>query len=398
MRSWRDPTGEIDLAPVRMPWRQIFVAFVAILLASSTYIPVHAAFPNSAKKSSGPSHAWVPNSALEAPQVSSQAIDVFRAYSTEPAPMGIADYGVGSGGPYQYSAISFLGSVFIASLQTRNATGDPSMGFQLNVVLAFTDSNMQYAYWIQDVAQIDTSTNQIFFIDNIWNFTSHGANMVGSAVSGNGQVAIYHGTGYYYDVPPVGTGNGINLSYPATVSFLVTTSLNSNRQPTVKFQYEDGVGIQNYDNVTFKTANHVSALTGFEVNGNTYNPGGTYFDSELVLGGPGGGLSTADVNSDLRLSLYYWNGHNFQTVPNAYNFGSDTAETISSVASLGNYVPATGSLISRVQAGAGSLGQLYTQSGTGTIAIQMPVSSGTCLLYTSPSPRDLSTSRMPSSA
>jgi hypothetical protein len=364
-----------------MSWRHIFVTFVAILLASSTCFPALAAFPNGTKTSSGPSHAWVPNSALGAPQVSSQAIDVFRAYSTEPAPMGIADYGVGLAGPYQYSATAFLGSVYIASLQTRNATGDHSMGFQLNVVLAFTDSNVQYAYWVQDVAQIDTSTNQIFFIDNIWNFTSHSANMLGSAVSGNGQVATYHGTGYYYDVPAVGPGNGINLAYPATVSFLVTTGFNSNRQPTVKFQYEDGAGIQTYDNVTFKTANHVSALTGFEVNGNSYDPAGTYFDSELVLGGPGGGLSTADVNSDLRLSLYYWNGHNFQTVPNAYNFGSDTAETISSAASLGNYILATGSLISRVQAGAGSLGQLYTQSGTGTIAIQTPVGSGT--LYVS---------------
>ena len=354
---------------------------MAILLLSSISIPAPAGSPNGTKRGSGPSHAWVPSSALGAPQVSPQAIDVFRAYTTEPAPMGIADYGVGLGGPYQYSTTAFMGSVYIASLQTRNATGDPSMGFQLNVVLAFTDSNVQYAYWVQDVAQMDTSTNQIFFIDNIWNFTSHGASMVGSAVSGNGQVAAYHGTGYYYDVPAVGAGNGINLAYPATVSFLLTAGLNSNREPTVKFQYEDGLGTQTYDNVTFKTANHVSAFSGFEVNGNTYNPAGTYFDSELVLGGPGGGLSTADVSSDLRLSLYYWNGNNFQTVPNSYDFGSDTAETVSSVTSLGDYVRATGSLIARVQAGAGSLAQLYTQGGTGMISIQTPLGSGS--LYVS---------------
>ncbi len=372
-----------------MQWKWLFVAFVAILLASSTSIPALAGLPNGIK-SSGVSHAWVPNSALVVPQVSSQAIDVFRAYSTEPAPMGIADYGVGLGGPYQYSTNSFLGSVYITSLQTRNATGDPSMGFQLNVVLAFTDNNVQYAYWVQDVAQIDTSTNQIFFIDNIWNFTSHNANMIGSAVSGNGQVATYHGTGYYYDVPPVGAGNGLILAYPTTVSFLVTTGINSNRQPTVKFQYQDGLVIQTYDNVTFKGANHVSALTGFEVNGNTYNPGGTFFDSELVLGGPGGGLSTADVNSDLRLSLYYWNGHNYQAVPNTYNFGSDTAETISNAASLGAYVLATGSLTARVQASSGSLGQLYTQGGTGTITIRTSLTDGTLYVsnstYPNPAP------------
>ena len=369
------------MAPARMPWSYAFVAFVAILLASSSSIPATAGSRNNTVNNSGPSHAWVPNSVLGTPQVSSQAVDVFRAYSAEPAPMGIADYGVGLGGPYQYSTTAFLGNVYIDSLQTRNATGDPSMGFQLNLVLAFTEGNVQYAYWVQDVAQIDTSTKQIFFIDNIWNFTSQGANIRGSAVSGNGQVATYHGTGYYYDIPAVGAGNGVILAYPTSFSFLVTTGFNSNLQPTVEFQYDDGLGFQTYDNVTFKTANRVSALIGFEVNGNTYNPAGTYFDSELVLGGPGGGQSTADMNSDLRLSLFYWNGHNFQTVPNTYNFGSNTAETISSVASIGSYILATGSLIARVQAGTGSPGQLYTQEGTGTIDIQTSVGSGT--LYVS---------------
>ena len=33
-----------------------------------------------------------------------------------------------------------------------------------------------------------------------------------------------------------------------------------------------------------------------------------------------------------------------------------------------------------------------------TIAVSMPIRQNSCLLYTSPSPRDLSTSRMPSSA
>ncbi|HEV2137557.1 MAG TPA: thermopsin family protease [Nitrososphaerales archaeon] len=189
------PSGEIVLGQVRMPARNIFlVAVVTILLTSSTCVAPFTGSPNGTKKSSGPSQAWVPSSMKVTPFVSSQAIDVFRAYSTEPAPMGIADYGVGLAGPYQYSTNAFLGSVYIGSLQTRNATGDPSMGLQLNIVLSFTDGNVQYAYWVQDIAQIDTSTNQIFFIDNIWNFTSHSANMIASAVSGNGQVSYSFGS------------------------------------------------------------------------------------------------------------------------------------------------------------------------------------------------------------
>ena len=40
----------------------------------------------------------------------------------------------------------------------------------------------------------------------------------------------------------------------------------------------------------------------------------------------------------------------------------------------------------------------YMKSETALIAVEAKVSSLNCLLYTSPSPRDLSTSRMPSSA
>ena len=48
----------------------------------------------------------------------------------------------------------------------------------------------------------------------------------------------------------------------------------------------------------------------------------------------------------------------------------------------------------------GSLGSVATAMGTANAdisAIEI-VEKGACLLYTSPSPRDLSTSRMPSSA
>ena len=38
------------------------------------------------------------------------------------------------------------------------------------------------------------------------------------------------------------------------------------------------------------------------------------------------------------------------------------------------------------------------QARAGHLAMQMPTIQSACLLYTSPSPRDLSTSRMPSSA
>ena len=41
---------------------------------------------------------------------------------------------------------------------------------------------------------------------------------------------------------------------------------------------------------------------------------------------------------------------------------------------------------------------VYTDEGTGRTSYSLDLSFDPCLLYTSPSPRDLSTSRMPSSA
>ena len=45
-----------------------------------------------------------------------------------------------------------------------------------------------------------------------------------------------------------------------------------------------------------------------------------------------------------------------------------------------------------------TLGIEITEVGEDYLEGRMPVDHRTCLLYTSPSPRDLSTSRMPSSA
>jgi hypothetical protein len=260
------------------------------------------------------------------------------------------------------------------SLQTKNSTGDPWMSFQLNVVLTFTNNNVPYVYWIQDVAQVDTATNKVYFLDNVWNFSSRHASMSGSGISGGGQVATFSGTGYYYDLA---NQVAISISYPATLTFLVMAQVDSSNRPTVVFEYNVGLGFVSYDTVTFVKANRLTSLASFEVNGNTYNPFGNFYDSELVLGGVGGGYNTTDIQSDVRLSLNYWNGHNYQTVSNAFDFGSDTAEGISNVRSEGYYLFASGSLFARVQAGAGSLGKLYSQSQTATIDIKSPVSSGT---------------------
>ena len=59
-----------------------------------------------------------------------------------------------------------------------------------------------------------------------------------------------------------------------------------------------------------------------------------------------------------------------------------------------------GSLAEKLRAGGSGIAGFFTQTGVGTQVAEggLPQRYNPCLLYTSPSPRDLSTSRMPSSA
>jgi outer membrane protein assembly factor BamB len=305
-------------------------------------------------------------------------VNVWGIHIQEPAPMGIVDYGIGPNGPYEYTTNGFMGIATIASLSTNNSVlNETWMSFQLNVNLAFATNDGPYVYWIQDIAQIDTSNNAVWFLANIWNGSAPSANMSNSGVSGNGNVStnkIYYA---YRPNPQNFNGTGILLTYPATITFNVTAGISSSGEPTVSFAYDDGYGLITYDTVTFNGTN-LTSFTGFEVNGVDYTPRGNYYDSELILGGVSSGRSTTDLQSDVRLQLEYWNGHNYQIVPNAYNFGSDTGEYIDNVLSGFSSSPwRNGEIFAEILPGAGQLGELYNQSQTGTIDIISPLASGT---------------------
>ena len=313
-------------------------------------------------------------------------INIGVAYSKEPAPIGIADYGLGPSGAYQYSTNSSLGSVDIASLSARNATGYPWMSIQLNVNLKFSEGSRAFVYWVQDVADMDTSANTIFFVDNIWNSSASVAAMSDAGVQGNGTVAQVGSSYFYYDVAPVSLpGNGIDLAYPAVVEFRVNASVDVSNQPVVTFEYNDGYGWREYDSVAFTAVHQLTSMGGFLVDGFNYSPV-NFYDSELIIGGPGGGSQTTDTQSDLRLQLEYWNGHNYQLVTNAYNYGSDTAESIGNALSQWHYNQGNGGVFAEVQSGTGTLGKLWDQSGVGIVDLKTSLSSGTLEVRNSSNP------------
>ena len=334
--------------------------------------------------------AYIPTKSLFSGSPSNQ-VNVFQVYSKEPAPMGIADYGVGYNNvPYSYNSTSFLGIVNISSLYTHNSSlyAPAEMTFQLNINLMFNDGSTQYVYWVQDVADLNTSSGNhvISLIDNVWNLSAANANMHNSTVLGNGTVANSSGTHFYYDWASTSLpGNNVVLQYPTNIEFKIVSITTGNNQPEVVFMYNDGYGWVTYDNVVFKFVNDLTANYGFVVNGKSYEPNGyTYYDAELILGGPGGGTQTNDTLSNVQLQLEYWNGHNFQQVVSAYNFGSDTAEGIENVVSAGRFYTNDGTLFAQVTNGTGSLEQIYNQNVIGIINMSTGLQSGTLLVNGTP--------------
>ncbi len=235
-------------------------------------------------------------------------------HKNEPAPIGLADYGIGYNNiPYEYNTTSFLGSAKINNISViNNTTGSKCMTFQFNINLVFNNSNKEYVYWVQDVAFLNTYSKVITFIDNIWNMSSGDANMHNSTIKGNGTIGNSSGTHFYYaralDNLP---GNDIYLKYPATINFMVNSTM-KNGMPELELMYNDGYGWVTYDTPVFTFATNLTKDYNFVVDGYNYEPDCySFYDAELILGGPGGGSSTVDMKSNINLSIQYWNNHNY---------------------------------------------------------------------------------------
>jgi hypothetical protein len=357
------------------------ILFVLLLLAGPGLVPTGGHAPLGVPAPSAVPHPALLHRAIPIHPPSrplaltrTAAVNPYGFYSIEPAPMGITDFGVnGTGGGYTYQTSEFYGVTTIHKLSVYNpAISSAQLTIQLNVVLTFYVGGVSYQYWVQDVAFIDTSSPSspnVQFENNIWNFSSSGAGLDSNSVVGNGSIfsnSVYIASGS-------GTGNGINLALPAQIGLLaaatVPTSGTYSGDPEVIFQYRDGYGLETYDNAFFPFA-HGATSVNYTVDGTNYNNFGLYNDAELVLGGPGNGYATSATSAQLSMSLSYFNGRNFQSVPNAFSFGSDTAEAISNLTtSLGSFAQ-NGSLMDNLSfKTTNSLKSVYNNSYVGTVNI-----------------------------
>ncbi|WP_237265280.1 thermopsin family protease [Thermoplasma sp. Kam2015] len=278
-------------------------------------------------------------------------------YTQSPAPMGIGFFGLenmsGTLIGNNYYASSFEAVIDINNLSVFNLADDApsSLTFQLNTVTANTTlfGNSSYTFWTQNVATYSVRTHEISFVDNIWNFSSPGAEVTSNA--------ILNSTGTIYPYPGVHIALGPTFYLPTPFTLLLymnTSEIDGNN--VFYFNYSiPTIGVSGtYDRVTFNSTYgmppaYKAPPSYFRVSGTQLNPAGLLYDAEIMMGGPGGGSTTTFTDINGMMQLKYISATNpmhppapppppsppgkpavpksYANVPNAFDFGTDTGET-----------------------------------------------------------------------
>ena len=310
------------------------------------------------------------------PKYSGPAVNPYLHYKSEPAPMGITDFGIGPGGiPYCYNSTSFRGTISLNNMNVTNLgpRGNSScLAFQLNVVLYFKSGGNAFLFWVQNAVKINTISHAITFIDNIWNFTGCVANMPSQTVLGNGGVANTFFASFYFfeDTLPVKIHTPLNL----TLQTNVTTY--GNGVPEVDLMYNLGIGYVTYDQPMFVFTTNVNHPV-FRVDGCQYAINNkTFYDASLIMGGPCAGDHIYVNSANVTMQLQYWNGWNYQYVSNAYNFGANTAEGSCNVIASPSKHLKSNIIGSQLVQGNGTLGQLYNAVNLSFFHLRVPFKHG----------------------
>jgi thermopsin len=263
-----------------------------------------------------------------------------------PAAMGIGDIGVrnttGTPTPYVLDSTSWEGTFTLNSgdFFYIDNDGPDTFGIQLNTVLTNVTvwGSPHDDFWTQDVMFYTPSQDEVQFIDNIWNFSNPSTQEPASTFHS------YSGTpvspSYYYDLGPL-----LTAELPFTVHLFINSSLTNNSGSefsTVTFGYDlvsgggitIGAGV--YDTVEFNSEVASSPSVPrphFQVNGGALTPTNfLLYDSELMIGGPGGGSTTQIYAIDATMQLQYLAAGHYVNDPTAWSAGTDTGESSQGVA------------------------------------------------------------------
>ncbi len=272
--------------------------------------------------------------------------------------MGVADLGLrnsaGTLVPYILNSTSVEGTISLTSAQSAYVDGDgpDTFGIQLNAVATNVTlfGNSSYEFWTQDFVSYTSSSGQLTFGDNVWNFSDLAGLFPSNAIYSHGANGTLVAPEYYY-----ASGPAFTVRYPFTVTFFLNATTVADR-PAIYFNYSltspsvtSHAG--SFDFVVFNstatTPLDTAAVPMFQVNGASYDPTGLLNDVELVVVGNGGGDTTTFFSMKATLTIEFWNesGGGYQRFPSAYDAGSDTGETSDGIdvsfnaSILGNPIP-----------------------------------------------------------
>ena len=264
------------------------------------------------------------------------------SYLAAPAPMGIGAYGLMYNGTnytgFNLTTSSFMGEINMSNLQDLYALDDgpTSVTVQLNAVLdnVALFGNSSYAFWTQNVMFYSTRTHTLEFLDNLWNFSSSSFTLTQNSLYSYDGIPVT--PVYYYAIGP-----NFTVTYPFQVKMFLNATVIDGRS-TVFYNYsltDNGSTISgSYDEIQFNSipsgnASYTAPKPTYLISGNTLTPDGYIpYDAEIMIGGPGGG-STANVYAiNATMQLQYLNDSIYQSVPSAFDVGSETGETSQGVA------------------------------------------------------------------
>jgi len=266
---------------------------------------------------------------------------------SSPYSVGVASYGVynksGTLIPYQISTGGVVGVANITSLSaySENTSGNVSQygaSLQLNVELNTHADGQLRVFWLQNVVDFNTSADDFYLVDNIWNSTLPDANMSNSSLRGMGNVTVCGGCGnqafYAYSYP----SGYFNYSLPLNIKLVMLENQTANGT-VLSFGYQllqnGSGGVQPlvfYDRVLLPGyTNSTVLVTPFYLTPSQGNFTGNYYDAEFVFGGESNGAESIFNSLRSMMWIYYYKGGSLVPFPSAYTFGSDTQESAGNV-------------------------------------------------------------------
>ena len=273
----------------------------------------------------------------------STLINPFEYVSNYSNPIGVASYGLydkqGHMFAYQINTSGVVGVANITSMYANNTGllqngsefGD---GLQLNVEMQTKTNGREQVFWLQNVADFNTSSDRFYLVDNIWNNTLPYASVASGSLYGEGNLSVCSdcfGQQFYAYSYPVGF---IDYSLPLKLKLVVTEN-NTYNGTVVSFGYQimkNGVaGLQPmiyYDRVVFRGYHNSSILVSpFFLTPSGANLTGNYYDAEFVFGGSSNGAEAKFYRMGALLWLYYYSQGRLVPFPSAFAFVLDTKET-----------------------------------------------------------------------